>query len=184
VPARIRDFWKKGEAKKYDGKCIPSGYVKLPGFEKGSFRLLTTVPSWDVQARVCLDDAVVGVDGEWAGAKQTIPLFLAEQSRFVVARLDDPRCPVGFFDEENHTEEDDGYRDGVFPIAKSLDALLQALVSLKQADFEAEQDRIESAWETVEELLEAVGVGIEMAGGPGTVSARFALEVMDSVFPK
>jgi len=32
------------------------------------------------------------------------------------------------------------------------------------------------------EVLEAVEVGIEMAGGPGTVSARFALEVMDSVF--
>jgi AhpD family alkylhydroperoxidase len=34
------------------------------------------------------------------------------------------------------------------------------------------------------EVLEAVEVGIEMAGGPGTVSARFALEVMDSVFPR
>ncbi len=34
------------------------------------------------------------------------------------------------------------------------------------------------------EVFEAVEVGIEMAGGPGTVSARFALEVMDSVFPR
>ncbi len=32
------------------------------------------------------------------------------------------------------------------------------------------------------EVLEALEVGIEMAGGPGTVSARFALEVMESVF--
>lgn len=32
------------------------------------------------------------------------------------------------------------------------------------------------------EVFEAVEVGIEMAGGPGTVSARFALEVMDSLF--
>jgi AhpD family alkylhydroperoxidase len=32
------------------------------------------------------------------------------------------------------------------------------------------------------EVLESVEVGIEMAGGPGTVSARFALEVMASVF--
>ena len=31
---------------------------------------------------------------------------------------------------------------------------------------------------------ELIAVGIEMAGGPGTVSARFALEVMESVFPK
>ena len=32
------------------------------------------------------------------------------------------------------------------------------------------------------EVLEAVEVGIEMGGGPATVSARFALQVMDSVF--
>lgn len=34
------------------------------------------------------------------------------------------------------------------------------------------------------EVFEAMEVGIEMAGGPGTVSARFALEVMENVFPK
>jgi AhpD family alkylhydroperoxidase len=33
-----------------------------------------------------------------------------------------------------------------------------------------------------EEVLEAVEVGIEMGGGPATVSARFALEVMEQVF--
>jgi alkylhydroperoxidase/carboxymuconolactone decarboxylase family protein YurZ len=33
-----------------------------------------------------------------------------------------------------------------------------------------------------EEVLEAVEVGIEMGGGPATVSARFALDVMESVF--
>jgi len=32
------------------------------------------------------------------------------------------------------------------------------------------------------EVLEAVEVAIEMSGGPGTVSARFALEVMESIF--
>lgn len=32
------------------------------------------------------------------------------------------------------------------------------------------------------EVLEAVEVGIEMGGGRATVSARFALEVMDKVF--
>jgi AhpD family alkylhydroperoxidase len=35
---------------------------------------------------------------------------------------------------------------------------------------------------TYDEVLEAVEVGIEMGGGPATVSARFALEVMDAVF--
>ncbi len=33
-----------------------------------------------------------------------------------------------------------------------------------------------------QEVLEAVEVGIEMGGGPATVSARFALDVMDSAF--
>jgi alkylhydroperoxidase/carboxymuconolactone decarboxylase family protein YurZ len=35
-----------------------------------------------------------------------------------------------------------------------------------------------------QEVLEAVEVGMEMGGGPATVSARFALEVMESVCPK
>ena len=35
---------------------------------------------------------------------------------------------------------------------------------------------------TYEEILEAVEVGIEMGGGPATVSARFALQVMEAVF--
>ena len=33
------------------------------------------------------------------------------------------------------------------------------------------------------EVLEAVEVGIEMGGGPATVSARVALTVMEAVFP-
>lgn len=35
---------------------------------------------------------------------------------------------------------------------------------------------------TYAEILEAVEVGIEMGGGPATVSARFALQVMETVF--
>ncbi len=35
---------------------------------------------------------------------------------------------------------------------------------------------------TYDEVLEAVEVGIEMGGGPATVSARFALQVMQVVF--
>ncbi|GFK93255.1 hypothetical protein NNJEOMEG_01086 [Fundidesulfovibrio magnetotacticus] len=34
----------------------------------------------------------------------------------------------------------------------------------------------------VRQVLEAVEVGMEMGGGPATVSARFALEVMEDVF--
>jgi AhpD family alkylhydroperoxidase len=40
-----------------------------------------------------------------------------------------------------------------------------------------------AAGATFQEVFEAVEVGIEMGGGPATVSARFALEVMDSVWP-
>jgi len=35
---------------------------------------------------------------------------------------------------------------------------------------------------TKAEILEAIEVGIEMGGGPATVSARFALEVLESIF--
>jgi AhpD family alkylhydroperoxidase len=35
---------------------------------------------------------------------------------------------------------------------------------------------------SMQEVLEAIEVGIEMGGGPATVSARFALDVMDDVF--
>ena len=37
---------------------------------------------------------------------------------------------------------------------------------------------------TAREVLEALEVGIEMGGGPATVSVRFALEVMEQVFKK
>lgn len=37
---------------------------------------------------------------------------------------------------------------------------------------------------SLEEVFEAVEVGIEMGGGPATVSARFALDVIESVFGK
>ena len=37
---------------------------------------------------------------------------------------------------------------------------------------------------SMQEGLEAVEVGIEMGGGPATVSARFALEVMEDVYEK
>lgn len=41
-----------------------------------------------------------------------------------------------------------------------------------------------AAGASYDEILEAVEVGIEMGGGPATVSARFALEVMETVFEK
>jgi AhpD family alkylhydroperoxidase len=38
-----------------------------------------------------------------------------------------------------------------------------------------------SAGATLEEIVEAIEVGIEMGGGPATVSARFALEVLEGL---
>lgn len=38
-----------------------------------------------------------------------------------------------------------------------------------------------AAGASFEELLEAIEVAIEMGGGPATVSARFALDVLDSL---
>jgi len=37
---------------------------------------------------------------------------------------------------------------------------------------------------SMKEVLEAIEVGIELGGGPATVSARFALEVLDTIFEK
>ena len=39
-----------------------------------------------------------------------------------------------------------------------------------------------AAGASMREVLESVEVGIELGGGPATVSARFALEVMEHVF--
>ena len=39
-----------------------------------------------------------------------------------------------------------------------------------------------AAGATYDEVLEAVEVGVEMGGGPATVSARFALQIMEIVF--
>jgi alkylhydroperoxidase/carboxymuconolactone decarboxylase family protein YurZ len=38
-----------------------------------------------------------------------------------------------------------------------------------------------AAGASFEEILEAIEVAIEIGGGPATVSARFALEALDSV---
>jgi AhpD family alkylhydroperoxidase len=45
-------------------------------------------------------------------------------------------------------------------------------------------ERAAAAGATMREALEAIEVGIEMGGGPATVSARFALEVLDRIHSK
>ena len=43
-------------------------------------------------------------------------------------------------------------------------------------------EQVAKAGASEKEMLEAIEVAMEMGGGPATVSARFALEVLESVF--
>ena len=74
------------------------------------------------------------------------------------------------------------YSDGALP--KKLKELIAVGISVVKDCESCMQWHIEqaaAAGATFEELLEAIEVGIEMGGGPATVSARFALEVMESL---
>ena len=69
-------------------------------------------------------------------------------------------------------------------IAQEAEELIAVGISVTKDCESCMQWHIEQAaadGATFEELLEAIEVGIEMGGGPATVSARFALQVMDSI---
>ena len=75
------------------------------------------------------------------------------------------------------------FADGVLP--KKIKELIAVGISVTKDCESCMQWHIEqaaSAGAMEKEILEAVEVGIEMGGGPATVSARFALEVMADVF--
>jgi AhpD family alkylhydroperoxidase len=75
------------------------------------------------------------------------------------------------------------YRNG--KLSKKIKELIAIGISLVIDCESCMQWHIEQAQKnsaTKEEILETIEVGIEMGGGPATVSARFALEVMDAVF--
>jgi AhpD family alkylhydroperoxidase len=75
------------------------------------------------------------------------------------------------------------YSDGALP--KKTKELIAVGISVQTDCESCMQWHIEQAaasGATLREVLEAVEVGIEMGGGPATVSARFALDVMESVF--
>lgn len=75
------------------------------------------------------------------------------------------------------------YADGALP--KKMKELIAVGISVAGDCESCMQWHIEQAARagaTMREVLEAVEVGIEMGGGPATVSARFALEVMEHVF--
>jgi len=75
------------------------------------------------------------------------------------------------------------YNDGELP--KKVKELIAVGISVTMDCESCMQWHIEQAAQagaSQAEVWEAVEVGIEMAGGPATVSARFALDVMENVF--
>lgn len=156
VPKRLVSFWQKGEVLAASGKCLPAGFADIPSFGDGSFRVMAAAPSWEVQGEIGgLDSGVIGPDGDWKGAASCVPLFHAEPACYFVARIDDPKCPVGWYEEESFEEDGEGYVDGVFMVAPSLESFLKALVPLDDADNESMDDETwEETWEGIPEVLQ------------------------------
>jgi AhpD family alkylhydroperoxidase len=76
------------------------------------------------------------------------------------------------------------FSDGALPKKhKELIALGISVVVNCESCMQWHIEQAAAAGATFEEVLEAIEVAIEMAGGPATVSARFALDVMDTVWP-
>jgi len=74
------------------------------------------------------------------------------------------------------------YRDGAQPkMQKELIAVGISVVKNCESCMQWHIEQAAAGGASFEELLEAIEVGIEMGGGPATVSARFALEVMQSL---
>jgi len=73
------------------------------------------------------------------------------------------------------------YAEGAIPKKhKELIAIGISVVKNCESCMQWHIEQAARAGATFEEVLEAVEIAIEMGGGPATVSARFALEVMDS----
>ena len=80
--------------------------------------------------------------------------------------------------------EEAAFSDGALP--KKTKELIAVGISVRIDCESCMQWHIEQAAAAgagMREVLEAVEVGIEMGGGPATVSARFALAVIERVFP-
>jgi len=76
------------------------------------------------------------------------------------------------------------YTDGALTKKqKELIALGISVVTDCESCMQWHTEQAAAAGATAEEVLEAVEVAMEMGGGRATVSARFALDVIDSVFP-
>ena len=75
------------------------------------------------------------------------------------------------------------FADGFLPAkVKELIALGISVVINCESCMQWHIEQAAKAGATEKEVLEAIEVGIEMGGGPATVSARFALAVMEDVY--
>ncbi len=139
IPKRLKDFWETEEAFEYDGMCFPEGTI-LPGWEDDStFRLHLVAPMWD-NMLLGFDDAVVGPSGDWNKACNYLPIFVGGfQSEFcIVVKLDDEKCPVGYFEEGNYLNAN--IADGIHPLSPSLDDFLEELTHLDEVEVEMDMD--------------------------------------------
>jgi AhpD family alkylhydroperoxidase len=75
------------------------------------------------------------------------------------------------------------FSDGTLPKkTKELIAVGISVVIDCESCMQWHIEQAAQAGASMQEVLEAVEVGMEMGGGPATVSARFALEVMEGVW--
>ncbi len=105
---------------------------------------------------------------------------MTRRRKLAHTRLKGMKSPVyeAFLDMERAA-----YADGALPKkAKELIAVGISVVIDCESCMQWHIEQAAAAGASEREVLEAVEVGMEMGGGPATVSARFALEVMAAVF--
>src|SRR5687768_2913185 len=113
IPERLKAFY-NGDFERYH---LHHATAEVSGWAPdATFQLALTPPTWLNKD----DDAINGPDGEWEDAKYHVPLFVTDQSLYVVVNLKKPDCPTGWYAEE-------GWSDGPAKGAQSLDAFLASL---------------------------------------------------------
>jgi AhpD family alkylhydroperoxidase len=72
------------------------------------------------------------------------------------------------------------YSDGALPKkSKELIAIGISLATNCESCMEWHIKQAIDCGAVTDEIIEAIGVGIEMSGGPGTVAARFAMNILE-----
>jgi len=149
IPKALVDFFESGAAFTCEA-LAPK--LSVPGWEPGSFQLAVAPPSWEAAAATDLDDAIVGDEGEWEHAGEFVPIFHVDESSYLVVKIDEPSCPVGFFNEETFREERNGFVHGVFMLGMGLGPFRTTLGRIADPDYPTEVD--DEIWEELAEELD------------------------------